>query len=192
QVWASVNEADIGQVWSGQQVRFSVDTYPGQEFVGKVAEDQPRLNASMTSNVVTYTVVVDIDNSDMKFKPYLTANMKFVQEQKASALLIPNGALRWRPQPEQVLPEHREEYLKHARKRRPQDKAPELGGNERFVFVPDNGFVRPVRITIGRTDGTVTEILAGDLKENDEVVEGEGRQDGGGAGNPFTPNVFGA
>src|SRR5262249_18705520 len=62
QVWASVNEADIGNVHSGQSVTFTVDTYPGRVFQGTVAPDQPRLNASMTQNVVTYTVVVNTDN----------------------------------------------------------------------------------------------------------------------------------
>src|SRR5262245_43060734 len=64
QVWASVNEADIGHIKSGQNVRFTVDTYPNHVFTGIVAPDQPRLNASMTQNVVTYTVVVNTDNSD--------------------------------------------------------------------------------------------------------------------------------
>jgi HlyD family secretion protein len=67
QVWASVNEADIGNVRPGQKVTFTVDAYPGKIFEGTVHEDQPRLNASMTQNVVTYTVVVDTDNSG-KFK----------------------------------------------------------------------------------------------------------------------------
>ena len=77
EVWASVNEADIGNIRSGQTVRFTVDAYPGHVFHGVVAEDQPRLNATMNQNIVTYTVVVDTDNSDGKLLPYLTADVEF-------------------------------------------------------------------------------------------------------------------
>src|SRR5262245_52537415 len=112
QVWASVNEADIGNIYSGQPVTFSVDAYPGRVFKGVVAPDQPRLNASMTQNVVTYTVVVNTDNSDGKLLTYLTANLQFEVSKRAGVLLVPNAALRWRPAPEQVVPEAREEYAR--------------------------------------------------------------------------------
>jgi HlyD family secretion protein len=75
QVWASVNEADIGRIHAELPVRFTVDAYPGEVFRGKVA--QIRLNATMTQNVVTYTVVVVTDNLDGKLLPYLTANLQF-------------------------------------------------------------------------------------------------------------------
>src|SRR5262249_15863585 len=68
QVWASINEADIGQIHAGQKVRFTVDTFPGEEFVGEVGKI--RLNASMTQNVVTYTVEVNTDNSSGRLLPY--------------------------------------------------------------------------------------------------------------------------
>src|SRR5205814_7076430 len=110
QVWASVNEADIGNVHSGQPVTFTVDAYPGRVFKGVVAADQPRLNASMTQNVVTYTVVVNTDNSDGKLVPYLTANLQFEISKHANVLLVPNAALRWKPSPNQVAPEARDEY----------------------------------------------------------------------------------
>src|SRR5205823_11154354 len=99
QVWASVNEADIGNIRSGQQVTFTVDAYPGRTFKGTVAPDQPRLNASMTQNVVTYTVVVTTRNDDGKLKPYLTANVNFEVSKHENVLLVPNAALRWKPNP---------------------------------------------------------------------------------------------
>ena len=74
QVWASVNEADIGRIRAGQTVRFTVDAFPGETFVGEVA--QVRLNATMTQNVVTYTVVVTADNPEGRLLPYLTANLQ--------------------------------------------------------------------------------------------------------------------
>jgi HlyD family secretion protein len=76
QVWASVKEADIPRIHPGQQARFTVDGYPGRTFQGTVR--QVRLNAAMTQNVVTYTVVVDVDNSDGTLLPYLTANVNFL------------------------------------------------------------------------------------------------------------------
>ncbi|MGC3972051.1 MAG: efflux RND transporter periplasmic adaptor subunit [Pirellulales bacterium] len=90
QVWASVNEADIGRIQPGQTVRFNVDAYPGETFNGVVG--QIRLNAQMTQNVVTYTVVVNADNSSGKLLPYLTANLQFEVTKRSGALLVPNSA----------------------------------------------------------------------------------------------------
>jgi HlyD family secretion protein len=75
QVWASVDEADIGRIHVGTPVRFTVDACPGKTFRGKV--DQIRLNATMTQNVVTYTVVIATDNPDGRVLPYLTAKVQF-------------------------------------------------------------------------------------------------------------------
>ena len=74
QVWASVNEADIGQIQPGQDVRFTVDAFPNETFKGVVG--QIRLNATMTQNVVTYPVIVATDNEDLRLKPYMTAKDK--------------------------------------------------------------------------------------------------------------------
>ncbi len=115
QVWASVNEADVGNIRRGQPVRFTVDAYPGEVFTGEVA--QVRLNASMTNNVVTYTVVVSTDNSSGKLLPYLTANMQFEVSRRNNVLLVPNAALRWRPKPQQVAPDAREDFLKAQRRK---------------------------------------------------------------------------
>ena len=83
QIWASVNEADIGRIRPGQPVHFTVDAYPEQTFEGKVL--QVRLDAQTSQNVVTYTVVVTTDNSDGQLLPYLTANLKFeVDRQRTS------------------------------------------------------------------------------------------------------------
>ncbi len=102
QVWIAVNEADIGNIHPGQAVTFTVDAFPGQVFQGEVGK--VRLNATMTQNVVTYTVEVITDNSDGKLLPYLTANAKFMVSTRANVLMVPNAALRWVPQAEQVVP----------------------------------------------------------------------------------------
>lgn len=106
QVWASVNEADIGRIHKGQTVRFTVDAFPNETFYGQVI--QIRLNATMTSNVIMYTVVVETDNSKMKLLPYLTANVQFEMEHHKDVLVVPNAALRWKPRSTQIAPEYRE------------------------------------------------------------------------------------
>src|SRR5262245_28945703 len=172
QVWASVNEADIGNIHSGQPVTFTVDAYPGKVFKGVVAPDQPRLNASMTQNVVTYTVVINTDNADGKLLPYLTANLQFEVSKRTAALLVSNAALRWRPSPEQVAPEARDEFLRALGRGKAaadgQPSAPEKEPHDRGVlWVEDAGFVRPVKVRTGLSDGVRTEIVGGDVREGD-------------------------
>ena len=95
QVWVSVNEADIGNIHPGMAVTFTVDAFPNQcsSWPGR----KVRLNATMTQNVVNYTVEVTTDNSDGKLLPYLTANAQFVTGSRENGLLAPNAALRWQP-----------------------------------------------------------------------------------------------
>ncbi|MCE9562068.1 MAG: efflux RND transporter periplasmic adaptor subunit [Planctomycetes bacterium] len=169
QVWASVNEADIGRVRPGQPVAFTVDAFAGEVFRGEVT--QIRLNATMTQNVVTYTVVVTTNNPGGRLLPYLTATLKFETGRRENALLIPNAALRWFPQGTKGEPPQ-------------QDRG--------IVWVPANGSVRRVEIRTGLTDGLVTEVIGGELVEGQEAVVSEATQTGaGGTTNPFTPNIFG-
>jgi HlyD family secretion protein len=106
QVWASVNEADVGNIYSGQPVTFTVDAFPGETFLGKV--NKVRYNAVMTQNVVTYTVEILTDNSSGRLIPYLTANVQFQIARRKDALLVPSAALHWSPQETQVAPDVRE------------------------------------------------------------------------------------
>ena len=94
-VWAAVNEADIGEIHNGQAVTFSVDAYPSRTFSGTVS--QIRLNASLQQNVVTYGVIVDVDNTDGTLLPYMTAKLQFEVARRKDAVLVPNQALRWQP-----------------------------------------------------------------------------------------------
>lgn len=95
QIWVAVNEADIGNIHAGQPVSFSIDAFPNEKFRGEVGK--VRLNASMTQNVVTYTVEVVTDNSNGRLLPYLTANVQFETGRADQALVVPNAALRWNP-----------------------------------------------------------------------------------------------
>lgn len=96
QVDTNVSEADIGRVAKGQDATFTVDAYPEKTFRGKVSEIR---NAPITiQNVVTYDVVVQVDNSDLRLKPGMTANVSVQIEHKENILKIPNSALRFRPE----------------------------------------------------------------------------------------------
>jgi HlyD family secretion protein len=197
QVWASVNEADIGQIDVGQPVKFTVDAQANEVFQGTVS--QIRLNATMTQNVVTYTVVVDTDNTSGKLKPYETANLQFEISRRTNVLLVPNAALRWRPQVGQVVAEAREAFANSLKRKENtgataparQDKDKEKP-DRATVWVAEGSFVRPVKVRIGRSDGFMTEIVKGDLEEGAQLVVGEGhKDDNGGTSNPFTPKLFG-
>jgi len=190
QVWASVNEADIGQIRLGMTARFTVDTHPGEEFVGKVT--QIRLNAQMTQNIVTYTVVVTTDNSNGKLLLYLTANVQFEVDRRKNVLLVPNAALRWRPEPSQVDP---------AAAQVTSPRAGESDGDScrGCLWVESGaGLVRPVEVTVGPTDGIRTEISGEAVTEGMLVVTGSDAADGGEAdaaskgdatSNPFLPKL---
>jgi HlyD family secretion protein len=159
QVWISVPEADIGGVMPGQRLHFSVKPFPKKLWEGRVT--QVRLNATMTDKVVTYTVTADVDNSDGKLLPYLTADVAIVVGERKAALLVPNAALRWRPQFAQVAAEDRPAYTRLAR------------DDRSVVWVAEKGLVRMVRVKTGLSDGKQTEIVEGDVTERTKVVTGD-------------------
>ena len=193
QVWASVNEAEIGSIQPGQAVTFTVDAFPGQTFRGEVGK--VRLNASMTQNVVTYTVEINTDNSDGKLLPYLTANVEFEVAQRQNVLMVPNVALRWMPLPQQVAPDARPQLAAVAERKSAAASRSAADATEHApgtVWLREGGFVRPVTVSVGLSDGSTTEIQSDTLKEGTEVVVGEAARNGGGdeAASPFAPRVF--
>ena len=147
QIEASVVEADIAKVKDGQTVEFSVDSFPDEIFYGVVT--QVRNEAITTSNVVTYEVIIEIDNKDLRLKPGMTANVEVITAQSDNALLVPNKAMRF--------------YItdENGETKRYQDKG---------VWVLSGG--KPVRLTVktGVSDDDNTEITEGKLKEGDEVI----------------------
>jgi HlyD family secretion protein len=95
QVLASIDEADVGQIREGMDANFNVDAFPGQTFTGKIS--QIRLNATNTQNVVVYTTVIDFSNPDEKLLPGMTANISIPVAKHDNVLMVPNGALRYKP-----------------------------------------------------------------------------------------------
>jgi len=192
EIWASVNEADIGSIHKDQLVRFTVDAFPGENFTGKVA--QIRLNAAMTMNVVNYTVVVDTDNSSQRLLPYMTASLHFLVGENANVLMVPNGALRWRPQRHFVAVDARDEFDRAVRRKSGATSDSRAAERERqslhYVWVVDaENHVRPVQVRVGLTDGNQTEIITNELTEGDHVVVGAVTTNPEDAVNPFAPVV---
>jgi HlyD family secretion protein len=186
QVWVAVNEADIGKIHPGLPVTFTVDAFPGETFRGEVGK--VRLNASMTQNVVTYTVEIVTDNSNGRLLPYLTANVQFELDRRSNVLMVPNAALRWRPSAEQVAPEFREAFEKlAARKAKVEDSA--AGTSRAALWTPEGDYVKPIRVRQGLSDGAYTEVQGEGLTEEMNVVTGVQTQTNNQdvATNPFTP-----
>ena len=195
QIWVAVNEADVGRIVPGAPVTFTCDAFPGRQFEGAVGK--VRLNATMTQNVVMYTVEVDTENQDNALLPYLTANVYFVVRKESDVLLVPNAALRWSPSSlAQIAPD--------ARSRKAVDPSagdspgntnlskPDKGSKERqgIVWLKEGGFVRPVAVKVGTSDGSNTAVLAGELREGQEVVTGETTEKAqAGTKNPFVPQL---
>jgi HlyD family secretion protein len=157
QVDSSVAEADVGRLRVGMPTYFTVDAFPGQRFRGKIREI--RNAATMLQNVVTYDAVIDVDNSDLRLRPGMTANVTVVYAEQPSALAIPNAALRFHP------PGPRDGGAE-GRSSAPGDES----DNGHTIWVMAGGSPRSVVVHVGLTDGTVTELLDGDLSEGDEIV----------------------
>lgn len=152
QIEANVDEADIGSIKKGQKVSFSVDTYPGEEFSGTV--NQIRLEPVVTSNVVTYTVIISVPNPEEKLFPGMTANVS-ITTQSPEGICIPSEALYFTPDPK-TLGDIRIE-------------GSEIKGNKVWVRTP--GGLKAIAVKPGASDGVRTIILNG-LKENQEIIAG--------------------
>lgn len=173
EVWASVNEADIGSIFKGQDVEFTVDAFPGEKFFGKV--NKVRLNATMSQNVVTYIVEVSTDNSSGKLLPYLTANLSFIVKQSKGVLTVPNSALRWVPDVSMLA----------------EGVNTEIPEGKRLVWVqaPENK-VKPIAVSIGINDGAYSEVSSPEIKEGMKVITGGEIAKGKTTSqNPFMPKM---
>ncbi|MBI5048977.1 MAG: efflux RND transporter periplasmic adaptor subunit [Deltaproteobacteria bacterium] len=149
QVNTNVDEADIGAVKVGQSATFTVDSYPELIFEGLVS--QIRNAPVIIQNVVTYDVIIDAANKDLKLKPGMTANVSIITSHKDNVLKIPAAVFRFKPAEES------------AQKQVKQEKGIK-------VWILKNGKINPVFIKTGVSDGSYTEAAEGDIMEGDEVV----------------------
>ncbi|MGL5957609.1 MAG: efflux RND transporter periplasmic adaptor subunit [Phocaeicola sp.] len=151
QVVANVDEADIGGVKEKQRVSFTVDTYPNDLFEGYVT--QVRLEATTTSNVVTYEVVISAKNPDLKLKPGLTANVNVYTVDKKDVLIVPNKALRFTPTTALLGNAIHVEDCQSKNK----------------LWVREGDTYTAIPVETGLSNGSVTEIISG-VQANREVV----------------------
>jgi HlyD family secretion protein len=185
QIYTTFAEADIGAIRVDQPVRFNVDAFPNRSFRGKVK--QIRLNPTTQQNVVTYNVVVAVDNPEQLLLPGMTAYVSIAVAQKKGVLLVPNTALRFKPAEadkgekagEAPVEKAAGEPAKSANGVRPAGP-PGAGGEKRrrdagsgTVYVLDDGRLKAVKVSTGITDSRFTEVAGGELKEGDKVVTGE-------------------
>jgi HlyD family secretion protein len=188
QVDSNVSEADVGRIAVGQEATFTVDAFPERIFRGKVSEIR---NAPIiVQNVVTYDVVILVENKDLKLKPGMTANVSVMIAHRDRVLKIPNAALRFRPESAKKeggkggLPQKAGERVKPAEG--------DQGRPGRVWVLSPEGKPTPVSITLGITDGTSSEVIGGNLQEGAEIIiEGnsnkKGQSQSGGV--PFMPRM---
>ena len=174
-VIADIDEADIGGVLEGQRVSFTVDAFPEDRFEGHVT--QVRQQATTTSNVVTYEVVISAPNADLKLKPGLTANVTIYTLEKNDVLVVPTKALRFVPNEALLQKGQSIEDVKAPLK----------------VWTQDGNVFKAHAVETGTSNGISTEILNG-VAEGTEVlidfqIESSGGEEMGGqqATNPFMP-----
>ena len=208
QVIANIDQADIGLVEQAKSVKFTVDAFPGKEFDGKI--EQMRLNPVNVQNVVTYNVVIDVNNPDQKLKPGMTANLTITIDERNNVLKVPNAALRFTPQRTDSGSGAGGQGQGQGQRRRQQQgdnnaqgdngdqnrfapaSAPVLPGQVRVVWVlGQDGKPQRRRITVGLSDGSATEVVDGDLKEGDMVITGQQVSSSANRSTNSTPPGFG-
>ncbi len=158
QVDTNVDEADVGQVKLGQPATFTVDAYPTTIFRANVT--QIRQAPINVQNVITYDIVVGVDNSSLKLLPGMTANVKILTAQADDVLKVPNAALRFRP----INLKGDPTTVRAAGKRKDD-------GSTIWILGPD-GRPQPVKVKLGISDGSYTVIESGELKAGQEVITG--------------------
>jgi len=185
QVDASIDEADIGQIKNGEQVLFTVDAYPDLSFKGTV--NQVRLNPTVVQNVVSYDVIIDVPNPDLLLMPGMTANVTVLVDESLGVLKVPAGALRFRPSNAgkrtfsnmqggaQVSQAAQHIDTNQTNTRKP--------GQSSIWILSPQGKPEPVRVKVGISDGSFTQVISDNLKEGENVIIGEK-----GAGSTATNN----
>ncbi len=170
QINTSIAEADVGSLQPNMPASFTVDAYPDQRFQGRIR--QIRLNPTIQQNVVTYNVVVDVDNADGRLLPGMTAYVSVNAAERKNVLRVPNAALSFQPRRDD---EEEDKPRPPAKERKTQ-----------VHVLDERGKLKPVPVETGITDNALTEILSGDLKPGERVVTRDARKrDAGGSGSGF-------
>jgi len=165
-----VDEADVGQVNAGQRVTFTVDAYPGQEFPSKVSE--VRNAAKTVSGVVTYETVLSVDNAKLLLRPGMTGTASVTVNQLADAVLVPNAALRFTPPASESNSKGTFVSRLLPGPPRPPAKPVQKGGDRRHqqVWTLRDGKPAAILVTIGATDGRMTQVVGGEVQPGLEIL----------------------
>jgi len=181
QIEVSVDEADISRIKMDQKASFTVDSYPEQSFKGKVV--QIRSSPIINQNVVTYITVVNVDNTDLKLKPGMTANVSIEVDSRDNILKLPPAALRFKPKTK----EDNQPAMK-----RPGSADTAKGqrkGKGKQVYILKEGKPLAVPVKTGISNNTSIELVESTLKEGDEVIieqqGGDSKKKAGGTGSPM-------
>ena len=161
-----VDEADVGQIAVGQKAKFTVDAYPDRTFPAEI--EQIRFASEVVNNVVTYKAVLSVDNADLLLRPGMTATADVTVEAVKDTLMVPNAALRYAPA--QAERRGRGIFSLFGPPRQRSNSGPALTGTQRRVWVLRNGRPVPLVIQVGSSDGQFTQVVSGELRENDPLV----------------------
>lgn len=175
QIDTNLSESDAGSIKDGQKAAFTVDAFPRRTFEGKVR--QIRLSPSTIQNVVTYNVVIDVDNADLQLLPGMTAFVRITVGEDKNVLRVPNAALRFRPKGDDKGQKGRDEAKASAA-----GLGAKAGTEPQRVHVLRNGKPQPVRVTTGLTDGKFTAVSGDAVKPGDDVITAEGAPGQGNGG----------
>jgi HlyD family secretion protein len=199
QVQASIDEADIGGVKVNQQATFRVDSYPDETFRGVVS--QIRLAPVITQNVVTYNVIIDVDNPDQRLMPGMTATVSIEVTHKRNVLRVPVQAARFTPPVEDggEQSDHSPMRGNPSEQRGGTNGPPTMNeqrkpGERARLWILDDGKPKPLLVEKGIQNTRYLEVIAGALKEGDEVIVGTNSPQGQpqvGTSNPFAPRLPG-
>ncbi|MCG3713194.1 efflux RND transporter periplasmic adaptor subunit [Aliarcobacter butzleri] len=171
----SIDEADVADIKKDLPVTFTVDAYPNKVFNGKVK--QVRLNPVDTNGVVSYETVVSVDNEDLLLKPGMTATAKIITKESKNKLLIPNGALRFKPKMQEQ--KNGGVNLVGPNMNRPANVARDLSKKELSpIFILENNQPKRVMVKVLDSDGKLTSIESEELKVDDEVIISQKSDDG--------------
>jgi len=195
QIDTSFAEADIGNIKVGQVAKFSVDAFPNLNFEGVVK--QIRLNSVTTSNVVSYNVVISVDNPEHTLLPGMTAYVNIVFAKHDNVMLVPNAALRYKPKMDETDSKSGgngnspQRGAGNGSRKKPVETQNASGLGHGKVFVLQDGKPQLRQVKVGITDGKLTEIVSTEFKAGDKVIVGENQADGKAASSAMrAPRMF--
>ncbi|MGE0875088.1 MAG: efflux RND transporter periplasmic adaptor subunit [Burkholderiales bacterium] len=167
-----VDEADVGSVREGQSASFTVDAHPNRQYPSRVV--RVGLGAQTKENVVSYLTVLAVENKDLSLRPGMTGSAEIVTTQREGVLLVPNAALRFVPPAPEAAAKSGGSVLASLLPRRPRPVAPTPSraakGSTQRVWVLREGKPAALAVTVGVSDGRLTEISGGELREGMAVI----------------------